>query len=86
MSRKIPYTCPIIDKAISSIRAAMQSAGQGQKIVEQNAGGDYFVEIQNDLYRLDDVLEEVRSANIELRQRGDELEAELERLQELTSQ
>ena len=85
MSREIRYTCPDINKIILGIKSARRNAEYGFKKCQQNEGGDEFNEIINDLYRLEDILEEVRGANIQLRQRGDYLEGELSRIQENTN-
>lgn len=86
MGTYIGYTCTTIDKIISQIKSARRTAETWANKVDQNAGGDEFSDIANDLYRLEDMLEEVREANIQLRQGMVDAVSDLERLQELMSQ
>lgn len=78
MSAPVRHTCPDIDKVIKCIKQAQKAADNG-KDKSQSDTDEYglFDEILDNLYRLEDRLEELRSSNDELRSWGEDLEKDL---------
>lgn len=69
---KIPHTCPDIDKVIKAIKSAMKSAALGMRAVDtDNDAYDYLKDIEWELDGLERIMEELRSANSQLRDWAD---------------
>ena len=75
MSAPVKTTCPDIDKAIRSIRAAIKVAKEGRK--QHPEADDYFWDILYNIEDLEGPLEDLRNSNASLRDWGDSLEEEL---------
>ncbi len=82
MSAPVRHTCPDIDKAIKAIlsaRKALKDALKEQDVEDKN----YAIECaDDDLYGVDDMLEDLRSSNDALRSWGHDLEKQIEKLEE----
>lgn len=78
MSAPVKHTCPDIDKVIGRIQSALNAADKGKDITERKTPEWYlFDEITDHLYRMEDSLEELRTANGALRDWGYDLEREI---------
>lgn len=82
MSAPVRHTCPDIDKVINGIQQAINNADKGKDICEKKSDEWlYFEEIIDSLYRMTDILEELRTSNGSLRDWGHELEKEVSEAQ-----
>ena len=79
----IKHTCPDIDKVIKAIGAALKAASSGMKEVEKGTDAyDSFWQVDYELYGTERILEDLRTANDELRKWGEEQYARAEELEE----
>ena len=90
MSAPVKHTCPDIDKLIKMLKDIQREANYGMKCHDKKS--DDFERYKNIEWYIDDIvgeLENLRSANHELREWGEELDTELqsaaERIEELES-
>lgn len=83
MAAPVGNTCPDIDRIISHIRNASKIAAAGLKQSERGSD-DYhnYNEIENDLWNLEGMLEQLRRDNSELRTWGTECEAKIRELED----
>lgn len=77
----VKYTCPDIDKAIKKIRSALDIAHLAKRPLEKDDDSYRdFEAIEDELWSIEDVFEELRSSNQALREWGEELEKERDEL------
>ena len=81
MSAPIGNTCPDIDKVISGIKDSISECNPRYSYDNLEDANDALETIDNELYGLEDMLEELRSANSALRTWGEEMESEIIDLQ-----
>lgn len=81
----IPHTCPDIDKVIKSLKLIERLSNLGKYEYTNQELRDIISDINNEVYGLDDKLEELRASNDSLRQWGiaeaeyvDELEEKIQ--------
>jgi len=79
MSSPVKHTCPAIDLVINKIKSARAIAKDGRRTHHESA--HLFSEIFDDLYGLENIMEELRAANSSLREWGHALEKDLEQLE-----
>lgn len=77
---KVPHTCPDIDKLVDSIRSSLKSLKLAYT-EEDSAANDHIWNAESELKGLEDLLEDIRTANTELRSFGEEKAEECERLE-----
>lgn len=78
----VKHTCPDIDSVISSIKEAYKAAEDGKSEAEYRSSIWYnFDTIIDNLYRLDDKLEELRTSNDALRSWGSDQEDKVHELE-----
>lgn len=83
MSAPVKQTCPDINRVIKWVKSAMSEAKAGMDYDEATDDIKYsFNEIISQLEGVEDMLEDLRSANSSLRDWGDDCEAEIEQLKE----
>jgi predicted nucleic acid-binding Zn-ribbon protein len=81
MSAPIRHTCPDIDKVISNINEAIKLLSAIPKMEDIELIKQYADYANDELYRLDDILEDLRSSNDALRNWGHDLEKQIEELE-----
>jgi len=74
MPAPVKHTCPNIDKLIKGINQALKLCRDGESGYGEPK--DIFSEIHDELWGMDDVLEELRQSNSSLREWGEKLENE----------
>lgn len=79
MAAPVKNTCPDIDKCIKWINSAIKTAEYGMKNCEKGSDEyDNYRSIISDIEDCEGMMEQLRSANDELRTWGTELEGEVE--------
>lgn len=82
MAAPVGHTCPDIDKVISSIKRAMQTASAARKHFGKDHEADNdFWEIEYELDGLERTLQDLRKSNSTLREWGEGLEDQVTNLE-----
>jgi len=72
MGSKVKFTCPDINKIIDIVLSAIESAENGKESNELEYVYDCFNDIINGLSNIENMMEDLRSDNSELRDYGSE--------------
>jgi chromosome segregation ATPase len=81
MPAPVGHTCPDINKVIAAIKQAMKTAESARKNLNvDNEAHDYFHDIIYELDGLENVMEELRESNSQLRSWGEEMESSVDDL------